>query len=52
MKKNKQAYATIQAPYGSVIIVPKEVEAFKKRGIDIYKALKNLQSQIYKSPKK
>jgi hypothetical protein len=50
-KKQKEKYATIKARVGSIVIVPKEIEAFKKHGIDLLVALKTIQKEIYKKPK-
>jgi hypothetical protein len=51
-KAKKNEWRTIEAIVGSVIITPKEIEAFKKHGIDLLVALKKIQREIYKKPKK
>lgn len=51
-KRQKEEYATIEARVGSIVIVPKEIEAFKKHGIDLLVALKTIQREIYKKPKR
>lgn len=52
MKKSQQEWETIEVIVGSIIVTPKEIEAFKKHGIDLLKALKKIQREIYKKPKK
>jgi hypothetical protein len=37
----------IEAIVGSIIITPKEIEAFKNHGIDIAVALKKIQKEMY-----
>ena len=44
----QEKYVTIKARVGSIVIVPKEIEAFKKHGIDLFVALKTIQREIYK----
>ena len=39
----------IEAIVGSIVITPKEIEAFKKRGINLLVALENIQKEIYKN---
>ena len=39
-KRQKEEYATIEARVGSLVIVPKEIQAFKNHGIDLLVALK------------
>ena len=51
-KKQKEKYATIEARVGSIVIVPKEIKAFEKHGIDLFVALKKIQREIYKKPKR
>mgnify|MGYP001590489423 CR=1 FL=1 len=48
----KIKWKTIEAIAGSIIITPKEIEAFKKHGIDLLIALKTIQKEIYKKSKK
>lgn len=45
MSRIKDEYVTIKAKVGSIVIVPKEIEAFKKHGIDLLVALKTIQNE-------
>lgn len=51
-KAKKTKWVTVQGMVGSLIITPKEIEAFKKSGIDLLVALKEIQKKIYKNPNK
>lgn len=51
-KKSKVEYRIIEAIVGSIVITPKEIKAFKERGIDLLTALKKIQKEIYKKKKK
>lgn len=42
-------YTTIQVIPGSLIITPKEIEAFNKLGIDLSVMLNQIQQEIYRS---
>lgn len=53
MTKNKKTkWVTVQGMVGSLIITPKEIKAFKKNGIDLLVALKEIQKKIYKNSNK
>ncbi len=47
-KVDKLDLVTIQAPSGSIVIVPQEIVAFKKQGIDLSVAIKKIQKEIHK----
>lgn len=51
-KTKKINWVRIGAIPNSIIITPKEIEAFKKHGIDVLVALKKIQKEIYKKPKR
>ncbi len=51
-KKQKREWVNIEAIVGSIVVTPKEIEAFKKSGLDLLVALKTIQRKIYKKPKR
>ena len=50
-KNKKINWVRIDTIPNSIIITPKEIESFKKHGIDLLVALKTIQKEIYKKPK-
>ncbi len=51
-KIKKVEWKIINCIVGSIVITPKEIESFKKHGIDLLVSLETIQKEIYKKPKK
>lgn len=52
-KKDKKVnWIMINAIPNSIIVTPKEIKAFKNHGINLLVALRTIQKEIYKKPKR